>query len=672
MKKGLITTLIAVAISLTGATASFASAPVIGGIPDVYIGDNENNVGSDNNFFVFTNAFKFDDYASDADTTVSSLVWSFDEGDHSTSDTALQTANYFQINGKNGMHIGDAAIASNDGATTNAAHIAPPGANELRSGNVWASFRDIVFSPGAGTLPFPTPSPAGTVAAHAQGKLVYFYASDGTNVTKKAITVKTIDNTSDTLTGGASYTVVVDDILTVPITGATGNALGWDNFPMTGGLRTMTMTQDLVNTSLLANVSTSGAGDWATFGWITNGQNGTQALTYAGVGTGKIVRAKFFMYATGQTGAASNQVPSLRMRVANRFAITANLIVNSHAGSSTDALTADIQPNKTPATPSVYNVDVDPPDTPRLVSNAAGEAFLRAFELYDNGTQSNGSIAMTESQIGTYPASLVAAQGPTVSPVTASVGLIKDWLGGTSGGDFGNGSQTGSGVSLNNNWNGTVVKYNGLTPDTGGGQASVVSNASGVVLSTVAVETDRLGICAYDMFGGSDQYPQTTATRQNSARVEPGKQYTVMFHATSALNANTQPLIRFRAKTVAFDWTSTLEINGSGVGGNSALIVKEFAPGVGNAIPAADRIGGDTTGGWYKVMMASPMDPLVKASQPTLSAQDGPGVCTNVASNTVARRDIQLGVDIIDDFGGQGASEIGNVQLDRADRKSVV
>jgi len=337
------------------------------------------------------------------------------------------------------------------------------------------------------------------------------------------------------------------------------------------------------------------------------------------------------------------------------------LIVNSGSGSvNNDALDADIQPNKTPSTPSIYKVDLDSPDTPRLVTNAANEQYLRAFELYGQAIPMNGSLAMTESQIGTYPAAAVADQGPSLSPVTASTGLIKSYVGGASGGDFGfNGNGT--------NYNQTIAKYFNGTFEGGGGQPVVTANANGIAMDTLAVESDRLGIAAYDMFGGTEEYPRTTATRQIAARVEPGKLYKLKFHLTATKNSNTQPLIRLRGKSLAFDWTSTLEINGGAIGGTSGQIIVEVAPGVGNQLPAADRIGGETTGGWYNLIMTTPMDPQIKAVQPTLSAQDPPGVTTLVGNNSTSRRDIQLGVDMIDDFNaGPGATETGQIQLDRA------
>lgn len=84
------------------ATATHGSS-VAARLPDVVIGDNDNDIGADNNFFVLTNAFKFDDYASDGDTTVSSMLWSFDEGGSSSASSGGGAANYFQVNGRNAM-----------------------------------------------------------------------------------------------------------------------------------------------------------------------------------------------------------------------------------------------------------------------------------------------------------------------------------------------------------------------------------------------------------------------------------------------------------------------------------------------------------------------------------------------------------------------------------------
>ena len=65
MQKCLLSFLTIVVLSLMCASG-FAYRPIIGGIPDVWIGDEEDNPGGgstvDVNFFRFSNAFNFDVY----------------------------------------------------------------------------------------------------------------------------------------------------------------------------------------------------------------------------------------------------------------------------------------------------------------------------------------------------------------------------------------------------------------------------------------------------------------------------------------------------------------------------------------------------------------------------------------------------------------------------------
>jgi hypothetical protein len=160
MKKGLVTALFVGAIAFSGIGA-YAAAPVIGNLPDVTVGDLDapNCVGSGQNVFVFTNAFRFDTYVTDADTPVGNLLWSFDEGD----DPVAPTTQWYQINGINPVLLGDALIAADELANF-PAHV-NPGASQLNAVSPWASFEDISFDP-----------------EHSTGKTVRFYASDGTNV----------------------------------------------------------------------------------------------------------------------------------------------------------------------------------------------------------------------------------------------------------------------------------------------------------------------------------------------------------------------------------------------------------------------------------------------------------------------------------------------------------
>lgn len=82
MKRGLLITLVTVAIALLCGNV-FAYAPIIKDMPEVWIGDEEDNAGLtvDINFFRFTAAFNFDDYVTfdpdDPNPVTTDVRWSF-------------------------------------------------------------------------------------------------------------------------------------------------------------------------------------------------------------------------------------------------------------------------------------------------------------------------------------------------------------------------------------------------------------------------------------------------------------------------------------------------------------------------------------------------------------------------------------------------------------------
>jgi hypothetical protein len=59
------------------ASAALGRAPLIGGVPDVVIGDNEDNLTFDNNWFRYPNAFNILDYATDTDSPIGDLFFTF-------------------------------------------------------------------------------------------------------------------------------------------------------------------------------------------------------------------------------------------------------------------------------------------------------------------------------------------------------------------------------------------------------------------------------------------------------------------------------------------------------------------------------------------------------------------------------------------------------------------
>jgi hypothetical protein len=115
-----------------------------------------------------------------------------------------------------------------------------------------------------------------------------------------------------------------------------------------------------------------------------------------------------------------------------------------------------------------------------------------------------------------------------------------------------------------------------------------------------------------------------------------------------------------------------LEVGSSqalGAGSANNTLAAQVLPGIGNSLPAFDRISSTENGGWYNVIMNTPMSADIQAKQPHLDAQDPPGVDTSPGSNSKSRRDIQFGIDIIDTFSTQAAAgtESGQMTVDSVD-----
>lgn len=428
---------------------------------------------------------------------------------------------------------------------------------------------------------------------------------------------------------------------------------GWSQFGTTTA--DQSTNYDGLYTSLRATIGASPNG-YRIIGWLSNAAN---TMYYSSVGSGNFVRAKYYLYATDQAGTAVNQIPNFRVRVANRFAFSAILQVKNHLNSDPEAtnIAQDIRPSTAPLSPSIYRVDLDPCDVPQLTSNPGTEGFLRLFEAYESDPQANGTIAMTECVLGTYPA---LGDFTSTVPVTQN-GLIKAYrTNAIGGGDFGNGNSGSSNSQI------TIAKYFQGAAETTGPQPSVSINTLGVTLETLSVQSDRYGAAALDVFNDAGDQ----ANHTSRARVEPGKQYKIRFHATSTKQSNTQSVMRFRARTIKFQYTSALEVGGSqaaSVANNT--LAAQVLPGVGNQIPLFDRVNPTENGGWYNVIMVTPMNPGIQASQPRLAAQDGPGVDTSPANNSKSRRDLQFGIDVIDTFSTQAGAglEAGHMVVDRVD-----
>lgn len=636
MKKGLYTALLATAAMFAGISSSYASAPVISSLPDVCIGDgDENPGGTDNNFFRFTNAFRFDDYVSDADSTVSELLWSFDEGDEPSPGGTDQ---YFTINGNNPIHVGAVAAAGGDPLD----HL-NPGADELRADGEWADFRDIVLSPGPGTGPF-TPSP-GDLAQHDVGKVVTFWVSDGTNVTSQSIVVNICDNENDQISGGFIVTWEnVNDFT---------SAAGWVQTRGNSVNPLMTAVHDTTNGELDATVGPNSLptnfydGAWSNnhriIGWLEGNQldDGLDNLhlSYGEAGT-NFVRVKYSLYASGVAGDL-NKVPNLRLRVTSRFAFGAVVDVLHHQffDTANNPISDDLTPSTNSGTPSVYRVDMDPPETlPYVVANP-NEGLQRMWEAFAPGYEpvQEGTINMTESSIGTYPA----------YDLTSGANLVKTYT----GADF---AQSNIYYLFEQYARGPTITFEGrhrnsATPESGTNLSTTMQatgSASNVTLRTAGVSDTKIAIVAVDFLEG------TVADLTNHTlrvRAEEDKVYAVSYRITSTTPATQSAWYRLRVRSVKFGLSSRLELDGAWNQAYGTTLAAADLTRPGHLL--AQQYAPTSTPKIYTVLVHSPLDNEIGA-QPQLNAESGPGA--GAATPTQAsRRDIFPGADIIDSISGE-------------------
>lgn len=650
MKKGFLALFGAIALACAG--ASFAAAPVIKPIPDVHIGDMDLPEASatDANFFVYTNAFKFDDYVTDADTPVANLLWSFDEGDEAGGGIAL--GNVYTINGKSAVHLGTTAMAA-DG-TANAAHVAPGAANELRSVSQYATFRNVVLSPTSQNWPFPSPSTA-LATKMAAGKVIRLFAADPQgNVASKDIFVKSIDNTMDSLSATTPFSVVKDD----PFDSSNISANGWTAFGATNIASNSTL--DWASGAYRIRTLSLATGKWHNAGFSNNRPDW---IGYDSINSDNFVRAKFYVYAQsdGSAGWSVNDIPSFGMRLTYRFAFWTQLFVNPHEATAMPSA-SDLRPSVDSSKPSIYRVDFDPVDVPYLATytNASGqkEGIGAAFEVFETSTGPRGYLAMTELVTGIYPASTLSGT-PTQSK-------IYDGTKDAQGGDLHRFVSTDSTIA-------------NLVPATGtglvGDEATSVEytaselityseSAQGVSLSSSAVPTAKYGSGEVTFHAGVNG----VASNATRVRIKEGEVYKARFHMLSTQATSSQACIWLNAKTVGTAYIAYLEMQGGSTASGGAAL-RQVLPGVGNA--NRDKNVADTTGGWYTVIMNSPLNKDIATDRtgttidqlmPNLAAQPGPGV------DASSRRDVKVGARLWDSLSstvGANAAEVGQITIDR-------
>jgi hypothetical protein len=643
----------AAGLSLAWAPSAHAVAPVVSDIPDIVISDVEDNIGgTDNNFFVFTDAFAFDSYVSDADTAVNTLKWSFDEGTDVTGDSSTV---YFNINGLGPNAVGDAAIAA---AAGNPASRLNP-ANDIRSASSNASLRNVALTPGSGPLTSPfAPNPA-LFARHAEGKVVRFYVSDQTFVVSTDVIVQTID--SDTTPSqdalSSSFSVLKTD--------AFASDAGW--------VRTADQTDaqltsfnlgsrafDPVNTALTMTVIANSTRT-RQFGWL---ESDATDVPYSAIGANNIARAKFSVFYSGAADRSNNtdaaRFPNFRLGLRGRGGVPISLLEVNGNPTIVAALpvTRELTPSKNPAQPSIYRVDLDPVDVPYL-ANSTTEGLQRSIEILTGAAFANavGTIALTDSSVGSYPANVynvapskVFATGGTdfnnsgvvVERISATRDLLVRYIAG---------SPNANEFFLDS----LLVQPNLTLNDTAIG---VTTNASGITINTTGVAATRAGLAQVDLLTGNGS--DTAATR---LRVEAGKSYFATFRVAHAGQSNLTPSIRFRMNSVRFGYAVTYQMAGARASGDPDFqtYAAQVLPGVGSLNPNSSIDGFS-----YNMIYHSPLDADVRADVagsiaakfPNLAAEIGPGD----SSNTESARNLNFGVTVLDgfSFGPNSDQEVAN------------
>ena len=206
------------------------------------------------------------------------------------------------------------------------------------------------------------------------------------------------------------------------------------------------------------------------------------------------------------------------------------------------------------------------------------------------------------------------------------------------------------------------------TKETTGALCTYAETTGGITMDSSLVPTTKIGTVTRDFLPGNT-YPELV-------RVDENKLYQVRWHLTSTQQSNRNTFFRMRARAVKFAWSQKLELGGAwGTGGQwgqpnpNNSISQQTLPGIGCQNP--DRYTTDTQGGWYTLMMTTPMSVDIRPEfpagtplpirMPYICAQPGPGVDAN------SQRDFKLGCDLMDTFsnGWYRDLELGNYTLDR-------
>lgn len=412
MKKGLVVLLGTALLAVAG--SGFAEAPMIGGVPDVNIGDAEDNVGAtaDLNFFRYVNAFNVMSFVSDADSTAAQLKFAFDEKDTDINNIA--------INGVKQL-ANPAALPSAWGASA------------IPAGEYWFSVRDILRSPLPADDGNPDPVPPAVANAFPTPK-----RADGSDVTQNQTEVLPWSTTALNTLGGTSREVVIlvgdeadqvaSDTILVTSNNNASDSLS-STFTTVYSDSTFAAANWVYVTAAGVGVATSSGGTGGGYLGLATGATApttSSSAYYArwyqqGSGTGNLVApipyvagnviyaAKMTLELNAQANGRISQAPDLRIGVENPLQqlVTANLLYSQTFGDATAG--ADAYNPHLPAVgaSNTYNVvwsansQLPEYDTLNNWQNVTG-LDLRTFRVFFDALDFNAAPATNPEDSGTW------------------------------------------------------------------------------------------------------------------------------------------------------------------------------------------------------------------------------------------------------------------------------
>jgi hypothetical protein len=193
---------------------------------------------------------------------------------------------------------------------------------------------------------------------------------------------------------------------------------------------------------------------------------------------------------------------------------------------------------------------------------------------------------------------------------------------------------------------------------------SVSAGPWGVTIDSTSFDNQggsRVGVVQID-------FSPDVSTGQR-VRIEPYKQYMIKYHVVSSQQSNLNPQLRLRVRTVRFAWTQKYEVGGAWAidTPEHTALTRAALPGIDCENP--DKWLGAENGGWYTVLMHSPLNIDIRPDMtgtlaqrmPNLMAQPGPG------QPGTSLRDLKVAFDMIDTMSASTKAylEAGNFTVDR-------